>query len=240
MTKESTPNDPVAPYVSFKTFQSGVQALRNHGLPAKIDRSVWASKSGADQAALLSAFRFLGLIGPDGSTRSPLEMLTKAREATAEEKNALREILERAYADLFKANLKTLTPAQFSEAIGNYGSQGSTRDRAMRFFVKAGEFCDIEMSGRLTARKTRSAGARGNGANAQRRTKRRAEKTPPAPAQDAQGASAMLTINLPQAGETLTLSGTFTAFDLVGAERELVYSIMDKMKEFEANTQEGK
>lgn len=51
MENESSARTPGAPYVSFKTFQSGVQSLRTHGLPEKIDRSVWASKSGADQDA---------------------------------------------------------------------------------------------------------------------------------------------------------------------------------------------
>ena len=237
MRKASTSRELVAPYVSFKTFQSGVQALRHHGLPGKIDRSVWASKSGADQAALLSAFRFLGLIGPDGITQPPLEMLAKAGEATAEEKNILRGVLNHAYADLFKENLETLTPAQFSEAIGKYGSQGSTRDRAMRFFVKAAAFCDIKMSGRLTARKTRSVNARGNGANAQRKG-RKPEDDTPNPPQDTQGASAMKVIKLPGAQGVLVLSGTFNLFELAGSERELVFNIIDSMKDFESKTEE--
>ena len=44
----------------------------------------------------------------------------------------------------------------------------------------------------------------------------------------------MKTIQLHGVGGTLTVSGTFNPFGLVGKERELVYLIIDKMNEYEA------
>lgn len=223
----------VAPYVSFKTFQSGVQALRSHGLPEKIDRSVWLTKSGADQTALLSAFRFLGLIDEKDRVQPPLEKLVDVPEGAAAEKEILGTAIRQSYAELFQRNLETITPAQLAESIGKYGPTGSTRDRAVRFFLKVAGHCGVKISGRLTARKTRgSASAKTNG-NGSRKTSRKATP-PPGPEQRQDGAAAMKVIELPQAGGSLTLSGAFNPFELVGAERDLVYSIIDLMQEFEA------
>ena len=43
----------------------------------------------------------------------------------------------------------------------------------------------------------------------------------------------MKTVELANAGGQLTLSGTFNPFELTGKERQLVYDIIDKMKELE-------
>lgn len=43
-----------------------------------------------------------------------------------------------------------------------------------------------------------------------------------------------LTVRLPGANGTLTLSGTFNAFDLVGDERTFVFALLDLMQDFEA------
>lgn len=236
MGKPTSESSAIAPYVSFKTFQSGVQALRNHGLPDQIDRSVWASKSGADQTALLGAFQFLKLIDSKGNTQSQLRQLVGEQETTVAEKNILDSILRQSYEGLFKLDLETLTPAQFADAIGKYGPQGSTRDRAIRFFVKAAGYCGIKMSGRLTERKTRVAPS--PKPNASKPKGRGGQQKNTEIGQ--QGAAAMKVIELPQAGGNLTLSGTFNPFELVGAERDLVYSIIDRMKEFEENTTEEK
>lgn len=43
-----------------------------------------------------------------------------------------------------------------------------------------------------------------------------------------------LTIQLPVAKGSLTLSGSFNAFELVGDERALVFALLDLMQDFEA------
>ena len=243
MTSDNTENSsssssPGAPYLSFKTFRSGVQSLRANALPTHIDRSVWPSKSGADQTTLLAAFRFLGLIDANNAVRPRLQELVAAKEDTDTEKEVLCGILREHYADLFALNLETITPSQFAEAIGEYGPNRTTRDRARRFFLKAAAHCGVKMSSLLTARKPRGTGAKANGASSQRKQVRKPEHKTPDPPQDVQRSSAMKVIKLPGAQGELMLSGTFNPFELVDSERELVFSIIDSMKAFESKTGE--
>ena len=43
----------------------------------------------------------------------------------------------------------------------------------------------------------------------------------------------MKTITLPNSGGTITLSGNINVFELVGAERDLVFALIDTMRKFE-------
>ena len=76
-------------------------------------------------------------------------------EGAAAEKEVLGTAIRQSYAELFQRNLETITPAQLAEAIGKYGPTGSTRDRAVRFFLKVAGYCGVKISGRLTERKPR-------------------------------------------------------------------------------------
>jgi hypothetical protein len=226
-------------YLSFKTFQSAIQSLRNHGLPNSLDRTAFGSRSGAEQTQILSAFRFLGLSDENDKTQEPLRALVKSQENSTEEKQQIATLLKERYANAFALNLEGATPAQLEKTIGDYGTTGATRDRAVRFFIKAAEHCGIKLSTRLTARKPRSPSA-GNGDDQQTQIPRKRSKsanTPPAP--PAAGGSQIKTISLPDVGGTLTISGTFNFFDLVGDERELVLGIIDQLSAFQKKQKPG-
>lgn len=214
----------VAVYLSFKTFQAALANLRSHGLPSKLDRSAWHSRSGLDQSQILSAFKFLGLIDEAGNVQESLSKLVAAPENSPEEKSILKDILRLRYQKVFALNLQTATPMQFSEAFGSYNATGTTRNRAVRFFVKIGNYAGIELSKRLT-RGVRTIGSpKRNGSKARRQpTTEIATDT----------GQQIKTILLPQVGGKLTVSGTFNAFELAGEERQLVYDIIDRMMEFE-------
>lgn len=234
----------VPPYVAFATFQSAVQDLRDHGLPPEVDRSAWTSKSGADQSALISAFKFLGLTDGDGKTQDVLAKLVRVEANSVEEKHILGNLLRQQYAKVFALDLESATPIRLADAIGEYGATGSTKNRCIRFFLKAAEHSSIQMSGRLTKRtRVRGGAPTGNGGatKGRRRIKR---KTPLAPSEGTiiGGATeqSMKTVKLPTAGGSLTLSGSFNLFELAGDERQLVFDIIDKMKAFgDATTEEG-
>ncbi len=223
-------------YLSFKTFQSALQSLRNHGLPNTLDRSAFGSRSGAEQTQILSAFRFLGLSDDKERTQDPLRALVKTQENSSEEKQQIASLLTTRYANAFALNLEAATPAQLEKAIGDYGATGATKDRAVRFFMKAAEHCGIKLSPRLTARKPRTASSpasNGDDQQAQNPKGKRGKPFVAPPAPLATSGSQIKTIALPNVGGTLTISGTFNFFDLDGDERTLVLGVIDQLKTFE-------
>jgi len=229
-------------YLSFKTFQSAVQSLRVHGLPDVLDRTAFGSRSGAEQTQILSAFKFLGLIDEKNKTKDALRNLTKAQENSAEEKAHLGTLLRSSYANVFALNLEAATPAQLEKAIGDYGAGGSTKDRCVRFFLKAVEHVGVKVSSRLTARKVRSSsgvptseGDAGNGAQTSHRAQRKRKGTPELPPPPNTGS--LKTITLLGVNGTLTVSANFNFLSLVGDERKLVFEIIDSMDAFEQTHQ---
>jgi hypothetical protein len=233
--KQNGQKQSVPVYLSFKTFQSAIQSLRTHGLPNRLDRTAFGSRSGAEQTQILSAFRFLGLSDDKDNTQDSLKALVGLQEGSTEEKQHLAAILKQQYANAFALQLEAATPAQLDKAIGDYGTTGATKDRAVRFFIKAAEHCGIKLSSRLTARKPRSASTvSGNGEDdsaAETGSQRRRRKVEPLTQTTA--GSAIKSITLPGVNGTLTISGNFNFFGLVGDERKLVFDIIDLMDGFE-------
>lgn len=247
-------------YLPFSTFRSAVQSLRAHGLPPKIDKTAWDSRSGADQTLIIGAFKFLKLIDDSDNTLPTLRSLVDSTENTLEEKQVLKSMLLASYDTLFKLDLKTATPFQIVEAIGSYGGvKGSARVRAVRFFLKASNHCGIPLSSRLT-KKLRDRSGQNEGSQSDEadtassdvgtvlngaappkaRKKRRVYTLPPgipvSPPQSSGTAVKVITFRIPGGG-TLTLSGTFNPFELDGVERKLVYEIIDLMKVYEHKTE---
>jgi hypothetical protein len=254
----TTPNRPagfelVAPYLAFTTFQSAIDNLRTHGLPDPIDRTTWDSRSGTDQVQIIGAFKFLGLIAEGDHPTEALRNLTSAAANSLIEKQILSELLRTHYGKVFDLDLKVATPGHLEEAIGSYNVSGATRDRAVRFFLKAASHCGTELSSRLTrnlrSRTSTSAPSGNTGENGagtegvppqtpvrQRKRKRTAATgiAPVTGTNEIPTGNAMKTVSLPNVQGTLTISGTFNAFGLSGEERKLVYDIIDMMNAFEA------
>jgi hypothetical protein len=245
-------NDVLPPYLSFTTFRAAVQNLRAHGLPTKLDRTTWGSRSGAEQGQIWGGFRFLDLMDSAGVPSQRLSALVNAVENSDEEKSQIASLLRAYYERVFELNLKTATPKQLDDAMGLYGVTGATRKRAVRFFIKAAMHSGIPLSTRLTSNLRERAIANGNGESAAengetpksttprtpRRTTRKRAQIPPGNTgqQTVPNGSAMKTIQLPGVTGSLTISGTFNPFGLMGAERDLVYKIIDMMSEFEKTT----
>lgn len=240
-------------YLPMATVHSGIQSLRSHGLPPRIDRSAWHSRSGADQSGLLSALKFLGLIDEQGHTQPELRKLVETAAQSDEERQLWGDILRKRYAKVFEHDLTTATPNQIAEAISVYGNpSASTKKRAIRFFLKSAEYAGVQVSKRLLkdlrergtdrpspSQPAETAGANGGSTNGKPRRKRRTSvATRVDPPEQTVSGSAMKTIELVIAGGTLTLNGTFNPFSLVGEERELVYDIIDKMNAYEAKNKE--
>ena len=80
-----------------------------------IDRSIWSAKSGADQTALLGAFKFLGLTDQAGETQQFLKDLVGTAENTDAEKHLLGSLMRQRYDKLFELDLEAATPNQVAE-----------------------------------------------------------------------------------------------------------------------------
>jgi hypothetical protein len=242
-TTSLVPNTKLPPYLPFATFQAAIQSLRVHGVPDKLDRTAWDSRSGADRLLIIAALKFFGLMDEQENPQPILRKLTSVPENSEQEKVILKQLIEYSYSDVFKYNLATATIAMLKQAIEGMGVTSSTRDRSVRFFIKAAHHCGIALSGRLTkglrsrsesdSSKTADEGEESNPAipRAKRRRKTlnangdRMENPPPS-------GMAVRTVPLRNGGE-LTLSGTFNPFDLDGEDRKLVYDIIDLMKAYE-------
>jgi Family of unknown function (DUF5343) len=229
-------------YVSFPTFQSAINNLRDHGLPPKLDRSAWPSRSGAEQGQIVSALKFLGLIDKDGNTQQALRDFVSKTENSDDEKRLLGELLKTRYQSIFSGlDLKSATPKQLEDAIGQYGPTGATRDRAIRFFVKAAEHAKVPLSPWLTRKlRSRTSTPFSNGEPANKasvppkvRRRKRGSESETKKSGNESYSNAMKTVTLRLAGGELALSGTFNALELEGDERKLVYDIVDLMKKYE-------
>jgi hypothetical protein len=174
-------------------------------------------------------------------------------ENTPEEKTEIAQILADKFEKIFALDLKTLTPKQMDDAMGEYGVSGATRKRAVRFFIKAASHVGVQLSTRLTAnlrdRATTAAEPTENGENGENgepgpvktapRTRRQRRNAPPPPKSPLTGtdqtnkSNAMKTIELRSVGGSLSITGTFNAFQLMGEERTLVYEIIDLMTAYE-------
>jgi hypothetical protein len=236
------------PVLAFKSFRSAIQGLRAHGLPSTIDRSAWNSRSGTEQTQILAAMRFLGLLDEKGATQERLKELVAMTEDSAEEKAFWGRLLQSRYDKAFALDLATSTPNQLDDAIEQYGEvKGVARKRAVRFFLKAATHAGIKLSPRLTAnmREHSPSGAEeaaeGQDANTSQTPKsngkprKKTVNRPPAkpPFHEPEPSNAMKTIKLPNVEGTLSVTGTFNPFLLMGDERALVYQIIDLMTDFE-------
>lgn len=220
------------PYMPYKTFTTFLDHLRAIGMPSHIDKSVMPSLSGGMQSWLKSTLRYMKLInGAD----VPSERLEKLANAQGDERKALlRQVFETSYSFLNgKIDLKNATPAKLRSAIVDEGGQGETAEKIMTFMIAMAKDTGIQMSPLLTKRapSVRRVRAKSSSRVTQDRTEEDAEErsTTDAP---------MKTIDLPKSGGSLTLSGNINLFELVGAERELVFTLIDTMRKFE-ESQEG-
>jgi hypothetical protein len=149
----------VPPYVSYRSYRNFLDSLKQ-GIPARIDRSVMASMSGALQSQLTTALRYLNLTKPLGQ---PTEMLAKIVNSEGPERaKAMREMLAAAYPFLFGSfDLKSATPRMLEEQFSEAGASGGTLDKCMLFFLAAAKDAEIELSPHLkNPRVARTSGSR--------------------------------------------------------------------------------
>jgi hypothetical protein len=137
----------VPPYVPYRSFRNFIDSLKQ-GIPARIDRSVMSSMSGALQSQLTTTLRYLGLTKETGNFTELLPRLVNSEGP--ERVKVMREILTASYPFLFNGfDLETATPRMLEEKFSGMGASGGTLDKCMLFFLAAAKEAGIETSPHL-------------------------------------------------------------------------------------------
>jgi hypothetical protein len=163
-----------------------IAGFKEHVLPNRIDRSVLGNFSGIVGGQLITTLRFLGLVDADNHPTQALKALVDAigTDKWSEELNAT---LTRAYAPIFKLNLQSASPSQFSEHFAkSYPGEGSTQRKSMTFLLTAIQEAKLPISPYVLKNKkprsapTKKRGARQNGQD-QKNDARNDRRDPPPP-----------------------------------------------------------
>jgi len=139
----------VPPYSPYRSFRNYIDSLKQ-GIPARIDRSVMPSMSGALQSQITATLRYFELITPSGVPTPALPVLVNSEGP--ERAKTLRQLLHSSYRFLFdKAtfDLMAATPRMLEEQFAHTGASGGTVDKCVMFFLAAAKEAQIELSPHL-------------------------------------------------------------------------------------------
>lgn len=162
--KPKTPKTP-APYVSFKTFENTLEKMEE-GLPTRIDRQFLSNLPGSTQSMLLTALRSLSLIDAD---KRPSPRLKKIVDNPEMREASLKKLVEDYYADALKLGLNAAQSELEEVFTDTYDVTGSTRRKAIAFFLQAAKAGDVQVSRYFKTPKVTAPGSR----------KRKKKTTPP-------------------------------------------------------------
>lgn len=176
-------------YVTYRTFLNSITKLKERGVPARIDGSVFAGQSNSAIAALMAAYKYLGLVTDNGA---PSEQLRKLAAADDAGRNALiKELLVSRYSFLQAPalDLSAATTQQVENAFREQGIKGSTITKAVSFFLSAASDAGLEVSSHVktpTVKRGGPARPKRNGkTNIQNDSARQPAQDPPAPTRSA-------------------------------------------------------
>jgi len=177
---------PVPPYVAYKTLKNFLDRF-NQGLPGRIDRGLMGSMSGAAQSQVTTALRYLGMISENNIPTEAMKRYVTGEES--QRKDALRDMLSKAYPFIFASNFdfSTATASQLREEFdAKTTATGETIGRCIAFLKDAALDADIVVSRFITQKKARTASAKRKPVTARKDESRVTEKTkdehvPPTP-----------------------------------------------------------
>jgi hypothetical protein len=218
-----------AVYAPFKSFLTSLDYLRE-GLPDQLDVSVWPTFSGGLRGQLLAGYKFLGLVDENCFVQPTLKRLIPE----SARKEALKDVLKKAYGLLFEIDLARATPNQLADTLRqSYNVEGSTLEKAQTFFLHAARFAGIQLSPSIS-RKTRSAPKRKKVTGVQNVTQREPGVPDPAMTRNGSGAQkgSAKAIKLRGRG-TLTLSSDVDFFSMESKDRRFVFDLIEQLEHYE-------
>lgn len=224
MTEEATAG-PVPPYLSFATLLNQIERMEREGTPARIDPSYLVGMAGGTRSQFKMGLRSLGLID---ETNQVTDTLVELAGKPDDRPEILAGILRDRFPRLVGLG-ENATRGQLDEVLSEYGLGVDTRRKAASFYVAAASYAGIPLSPHIRP-------AKGvNSAGAQRRV-RRSRKRPAAPTTPSaqsvapQGDTHSLRL---RSGGQVTLSVSVNVMQLSVEDRNFVFHLIDKLKEYE-------
>jgi hypothetical protein len=145
-----TGKGPTAPYISFQTLKTVAKDMKEHGIPSRIDRTVFSNLSGGTVGQLLPALKFLKLIDDAGQPTAHLESLVTSIGSDAWQPS-LSKVIQQAYAPLFSMNLESASPGQFNEQFRKlYPGTDDVSRKSKTFFLNAAQDAGLKISAYIT------------------------------------------------------------------------------------------
>ena len=167
------------PYGTYGMLKSTVERFMKSTVPGSLNRHVLDDLSGGDLSALLTAFRFLGLMNEDKTVTPEFHQLVEARKISEKDyKTALLKHLERAYRPIIgDLNISNTTLPDVEKVFRETsGFQGQMLTKAIRFYVKAMEDSNVKVSEFVT--KPRTKGTKPKNGTTPKKTKAAKANTP--------------------------------------------------------------
>lgn len=225
----------VAPYLPFATFLSSLDAF-TQGVPPKLDRTLWRSQSGFVQGLIMNAYRFFGLVDEDDNDSATDYLVNMVRNKEQRPK-ILRDLLYAQYEDILEGHDLTkmtmkMLESQFEKS---FAVTGTTKQKAIAFFLKAAKFAEMPLSTFLASQLR-------NAAPRKKRAKQRLERTngdeeetlddglPPI------SGAVTHTVQLASGG-TVSVIVTANPFTMPLEDRNFVFSMIDMVQKYEAQKQ---
>jgi hypothetical protein len=220
------------PWMSFQTFWNFLEEVVSKPLPPKLDRSMMKSKSGTDQANLISALQLFGLI--DESLRVQLVLETFQSADADGRKSMLGDWIRAQYAPALRVSAENGTPQDltdvFRDELGMTGPD--TRRKAITFFQHAAQHAGITLSPHFPKTRTGS-GAPGAPRTKRTPTKRKLPKDDDKDNSQNAGKSSghTQTVTLTSGG-TVTLTYDVNMFEVSDEDEGFVLSLIKKLRNY--------
>jgi hypothetical protein len=187
MDTKNSPKKLTPPYLSWKTFVSYIESMRQ-AIPPRIDKSMMTRLSGLNQSLMMNSFLYLDLIDKEGVLSPTLTQLieTSATEKRGEFKAILNKVLLSSYSFLFDStgtfDLAKSSSGDFDKKFEAQGVSGQTVGKCEAFFIAAAKEAGIKLSPYILDVKRR--GPKGGSSSRTRNNKndgKQNDETPPPP-----------------------------------------------------------
>lgn len=222
------------PYLAFRVLMNTADRMSEiSSLPAAIDRSYLNWMSGTVQTAFLSAVRQFGFVDDQDVPTDLLHRFVYKPESRPE---ILGDLVRAHYAPIIEigeigeAGQKHATKQQLNNLWKDtFGQEGDTRSRAIKFFMEAAKFADIELSPEWT----KTSGSTGSTSvpRPRRRSRTATKRTSTTPARP-ENQGHVEKVPLASGAGVLTVGVDADLFQISEEDRKFVFTLVDMIQKY--------